>query len=411
MFCLEIDQNLSHKHPTAPDLFSDYAPDEPRMPVLMAVKQTDHKRVKNAMANSESKKREMKLNPQKLSQGPKLPYPEDTLEAIVSQGLKRAKPHRGNKLQKGLPMYRDVPESRGLEPTPTTTQATTTKTEDPMLHGSAEPVPSVSIPTRIIPVKKASDDPTIPVLVGYRRNQPDQDRMVISESIRRAVYRKPIAATNDVYTIENMLYGNRRPMHSNSIFYQKALAYLKQYRQAILQHRSYPERMADDETPKEIIRAYDPMTPLIHHQHGPTVPGGYQTSRRDNDYGSNEEQRTEQYREPEGGRNQEVPRDAIAVQDGDHNVIGFLPVISLRGSSSSYGSGSSSSYDSESSSHGSESSYSQSQSPSAQKSSSLSNKPLSPSLKLQNLLRSSRKNSRGESTIPFLTMGLRQSDY
>lgn len=405
MFCLELDRNLSHKYPTAPDLFSDYGPDEPRMPVLMAVKKTDHKRVKNAMANSESKKREMKLNSQKLSQGPKLPYPEDILEAIVSQGLRRAKPHRGNKVQKGLPMYRDVP---ALEPTPTTTQAT--KAEDPMVHGSAEPVPSVSIPTRIIPVKKTSDDTTIPVIVGYRRNQPDQDRLVISESIRRAVYRKPVAATSDVYTIENMLYGNRRPMHSNSIFYQKALAYLKQYRQAILQHRSYPERMADEETPKEIIRAYDPMTPLIHQQQGPTVPGGYQTSRRDNDYPSNEEQRTDQFREPEG-RNQEVPRDAIAVQDGDHNVIGFLPVISLRGSSSSYGSRSPSSYDSESSSHGSGSSYSQSQSLSAQKSSSLTNKPLSPSLKLQNLLKSSRKNSRGENTIPLLTMGFRQSNY
>lgn len=383
----------------------------------MAVKQTDHKRIKNAMAKSESKKRETKFNPQKLSQGPKLPYAEETLEAIVSQGLRRAKPHRGNKVQKGVPMYTDVSTSRGLEPTPTTTPATSTKTEDPMVQGSAEPVGSVSIPTRIIPVKKASEDPTIPVLVGYRRDKPDLDRMVISESIRRAVYRKPVAATSDVYTIENMLYGNRRPMHSNSIFYQKALAYLKQYRQAILQHRSYPERMADDETPKEIIRAYDPMTPLIHQQQGPTVPGGYQTSRRDNDYGSNEEQRTEQYREPEGERNQEVPRDAIAVQDGDHNVIGFLPVISLRGSSS-YGSGSPSSYDSGSSSHGSGSSshgsgssYSQSQSSSAQKSSSLTNKPLSPSLKLQNLFRSSRKNSRGENTIPFLTMGLRKPNY
>lgn len=408
----------------APDILYDYSPDEPRIPVLMAVKGADQKRIKSSMANSESKKQEVKFNHQKL---PKLPYSVETLEAILSRGLKRDQSYQGSKQQKEGPIYQD-----SLVHETVTQRTTQSSLVDPMAHGGAEPVPSIALPSRNNLVQRPSGDIRIPVIVGYPKR--DENSMQTSESIRRPVYRMPAAST-DVYTIENLLYGDRRPMHSNSIFYQKALSYLKQYRRAMLQHHSYQERMVDEETPKEIVRAYDPMSPLIHQQQGPTVPGGYQTSRRDSDYGRADERRRQPVREDEQSREQDrdseqvrdteqsgktdrsqdiereessqgIPRDAIAIQDNYHNVVGFLPVISLGGS------GSSSPYSGSSSNAGSNyaqsgSGYGQSQS-TAQKQSSLRKKPLSPSLKLQNLLRSSKRGPRGENTIPFLTVGLRQ---
>lgn len=343
------------------------------------------------MAGSETKKLDVKVNPQKLFNGPKLPYSAQTLEGIMNQAMHRS---QGNKQQSNLAMYNDEPQ-RSAHPTtlpPTTVRAT----EDPMDHGGAAPVPSISLPSRVVPVRN-SNDPTIPVIFGYRRVQVSSpDKMETSDSIRRPIYRTSAAST-DVYTIEDMLYGGRRPMHSNSIFYQKALAYLKQYRRAILQHRSYPERMIDDESPKDIVRAYDPMRPLIHMQNGPTVPGGYNLAPSNSGYGRQEQQqeREEQFKEAEDRSQESIPQDSIAVQDGDHNVIGFLPVISVGGG------GGGSSY--------SGSSYGQSQSAGQQKQGSSLRKPLSPSLKLQNLLRTSKKGSRGgERTVPFLTMGFRQ---
>lgn len=349
------------------------------------------------MASSESKKQDVKVNPQKMFNGPKLPYSAQTLEGIMTQAVHRGHRSQSNKQQSNLPLYHD--ESQQAKYTTTPPPTTGRATEDPMDHGGAEPVPSISIPSTTNPAQRPYD-PTIPVIVGYRRVQiSSPDKMETSESIGRPIYRASAAST-DVYTIEDMLYGGRRPMHSNSIFYQKALSYLKQYRRAILQHRSYPERMVDDESPKDLVRAYDPMTPLIHMQNGPTVPGGYHLTSYNSGnsgYGRQDQQeREEQFKEAED-RSQESPQDAIAVQDGDHNVIGFLPVISVGGGSSG-----SSSY--------SGSSYGQSQSTGQQKQGSSSlRKPLSPSLKLQTLLRSSKKGSRGgERTIPFLTMGFRQ---
>jgi len=120
-------------------------------------------------------------------------------------------------------------------------------------------------------------EPKVPVLVPLRRYRtpvsPSTGGDPLSES--------PSYVSSDVYTIESSTRYRPRKMHSNSIFYQKALSYLKQYKKALAQNRPYGPTYrpnTESDNPNHVVAAYGEIPPVMYKSQAPGDADGNPSS-------------------------------------------------------------------------------------------------------------------------------------
>lgn len=172
-------------------------------------------------------------------------------------------------------------------------------------------------------------DPKVPLLIPGNK---------IRSSNRRPTHYIP----SDVYTIESAAQYTPRKLHSNSIFYQKALSFLRDYKKVLLNRRPYgltyrPNSYSDD--PAHIRAAYEENTPVVVRKNSdaPLTP-------IQNSYPSAEERtRSSQYSSShlpysqlEPYQQHDLPnlplRDIVPISNANRELVGYMPVIQIPGS-------------------------------------------------------------------------------
>lgn len=114
-------------------------------------------------------------------------------------------------------------------------------------------------------------EPRVPVLVPVRKYRTP----VSAPSTGGAgdtLSESPSYVSSDVYTIETSTRYRPRKMHSNSIFYQKALSYLKQYKKALAQNRPYGPTYrpnTESDNPNHVVAAYGEVPPVMYKSQAP----------------------------------------------------------------------------------------------------------------------------------------------
>ena len=180
--------------------------------------------------------------------------------------------------------------------------------------------------------KAMAEEPRVPLLVPVRTTVPYQ--------VRKNYRLRDISSAyvpSDVYTIETSMKYRPRNVHSNSIFYQKALSFVKQYKNVLVQNRPQGPTYrpnTDTDSPQHVVSAYREIPPVVYASHDtPYVP---QSSSKSNSY---TRPATYGIRSPspipapatedsyEVG--QMNSQDVLPIQGEDRQLIGYLPVITL----------------------------------------------------------------------------------
>lgn len=299
------------------------------------------------------------------------------------------------------PKHKVVVQTTTLPTTTTTTTTTTTaapvevKTEEAVSAEGNEGSPREVIesdPSYIRETRSQliSDDAKIPLLIPVRKRLPESSQYTVVSS-SNGQPENPSYVSSDVYTIETTTKYRPRTMHSNSIFYQKALAYLKAYKKELVSRRplgpSYRLNANSDE-PAHIVTAYGEIPPVV-----AADSYTYDSVTPSNSLNGNKLYQQQEIEQPSAPNHEDV----LSVTDQDREVIGYLPVIRLprkkeqsssRGSNKQqqqqqenipYASASAASSSSSSSSSASSSSSSSSASTPVNESSIMGKKPISPS--------------------------------
>lgn len=258
----------------------------------------------------------------------------------------------------------------------------TTTTSTPVEITTTESVETTESPREIIHsnpsyISESSqslhEDAKIPLLIPVRKRAPVSSQYTL---VSTDGHGHPSYVSSDVYTIETKTKYRPRTMHSNSIFYQKALAYLKAYKKELVQRRPLGPTYrlnANSDDPSHIVTAYGEIPPVVADT-SYSSESDSQSPGRANAY-------QQQEMEPANGPSSD---ESLAVTDRQREVIGYLPVVRLPRpkSSSTYVSKEQSQenipYASASASASSSSSLSSSSSP-VDESSIMGKKPISPS--------------------------------
>ena len=151
--------------------------------------------------------------------------------------------------------------------------------------------------------------------------QPPPRPISLYQPVRAHRGRRPSKyVPSDVFTIEQSTNYRPRHFHSDAIFYQKALAFLRDYKESVLNNRQHgltyrPNSETDD--PAHVANAYDELTPvLVKDREIPLVPRQYL--------------RPVPLPAPEVVEKPALTYDEHPVAgDEDKQLVGFLPVIAL----------------------------------------------------------------------------------
>lgn len=167
------------------------------------------------------------------------------------------------------------------------------------------------------------DEAKVPLLIPVRKRLPASSQYTIVSP--NGQNENPSYVPSDVYTIETTTKYRPRTMHSNSIFYQKALAYLKAYKKELVSRRplgpTYRLNAHSDE-PSHIVTAYGEIPPVVADSYtydSVAPPAGNSLITPGKLY---QQQEIEQ---PNSPNHDEV----LSVTDQDREVIGYLPVIRI----------------------------------------------------------------------------------
>lgn len=197
-------------------------------------------------------------------------------------------------------------------PTTTTTTEATTTTTAPVTReaiSSTTPAPKEELLQSYPSYQSVSSVPS------KNENYEPAARPTLAYPPMRA-HRPSKYVPSDVFTIEQSTNYRPRQFHSDSIFYQKALAFLRDYKEVVVNNRQHgltyrPNSETDD--PSHVANAYDELTPvLVKDREIPLVP----------------RQLMRPAHPIERHHRQLVPYDEHSADD-DRQLVGFLPVIAL----------------------------------------------------------------------------------
>lgn len=153
--------------------------------------------------------------------------------------------------------------------TTTTTEATTTTTATPSTSTTTEPQPSKEEVLYSHPSYRsvASIPSYDKEQQQYHQPSPNYPATASYHPVRAVKAENPSKyVPSDVFTIEQAANYRPRYFHSDAIFYQKALAFLRDYKETVLNNRQHgltyrPNSETDD--PTHVTNAYDELTPVI----------------------------------------------------------------------------------------------------------------------------------------------------
>ena len=184
--------------------------------------------------------------------------------------------------------------------------------------------------------KTSSSEPKIPLLLPVRKSSKTYQR----PGGKYTIVMSPSYVPSDVYTIESSTKYRPRNLHSNSIFYQKALSFVKQYKNVLVQNRPQGPTYrpnTDTDNPQHVVSAYGEIPPVVYASHD--IPYTPESSSTSSAYTAPSSSYRPAMREaspipaPATEDNYDVGRisqqDALPIQGEDKSIIGYLPVITL----------------------------------------------------------------------------------